>query len=113
MVHLACAKETRKSKKSIRLCRIPTNAWAPYFYCQGSHGTYEGFENSFSEICLAQRLGFILDQVADVKLTRKLHAWVKSLNPSLILLQPGKSIARPQKNKKWSISINEIMESDL
>lgn len=67
----------------------------------------------YGEVGLAQRLGFILDQVADVKLTRMLHEWVKSLNPSLILLQPGKGLARPQKNEKWSIAINDIIESDL
>lgn len=67
----------------------------------------------YNEVGLAQRLGFILDQVANVKLTKNLHEWVKNLSPSLILLQPGKGSAESQKNKKWCIAINETMESDL
>lgn len=67
----------------------------------------------YNEVGLAQRLGFILDQVSDVKLTKKLHDWVNSLGPSPILLQPGKSSAESQKDKKWSVAINETLESDI
>jgi predicted transcriptional regulator of viral defense system len=68
---------------------------------------------SQKELTLTQRLGFLLDMIGMQKLTKKINIWLKQQKPSIGLLQPGKKPFKGLKDKKWSLIVNESLESDL
>jgi predicted transcriptional regulator of viral defense system len=67
---------------------------------------------SCGELAVVQRLGYLLDQVAATKLTKKLHEWLSKQKPGFAVLHPGMESSKKQSNKKWTLIINDKLEID-
>jgi len=64
------------------------------------------------ELPIIQRLGYILDTFAEYTVTSILHKWFCKQKIIFTSLVPAKAIANVEKNQKWKIWINEIIEVD-
>lgn len=60
-----------------------------------------------------QRLGYLLDLVSEGnELTEPLHNWLKGQHPRLVPLLPEKEIDTKNKDSRWKLYINEVVEID-
>ncbi len=65
------------------------------------------------ELACAQRLGYILDFLGGKKITKKLHKWVTSQNPTYIpMISVRKLQKKFRRNEKWCVILNEKIELD-
>lgn len=73
----------------------------------------ETAEKAKVELACAQRLGFILDNIGKKHITHFLHEWVLNKKPRYIQLSPGRESGDSEKDLKWKILINEVIEVDI
>ena len=66
-----------------------------------------GFESS-----IIQRLGYLLDQSSETRITDPLWKWLTSHKIFDVPLRPGGSCKATRKNERWKIMINENIERD-
>lgn len=64
------------------------------------------------ELSYVQRLGFILDSIGKKHIATPLHKWVLSKNSHFVLLSPGQKSDTIEKNLKWNILVNDVIEVD-
>ncbi len=57
-----------------------------------------------------QRLGFILDQVRQRRLSDPIHAWLERQGPHLLPLRTGRPLNGTRENRRWHLLINGPME---
>lgn len=62
------------------------------------------------DLAPAQRLGFLLDLVADAKLTEPLADWIRDQRPRLTPLRPGQPSSGCRKERRWAIAVNQQIE---
>lgn len=65
------------------------------------------------EIPFAQRLGFILDNIGNQDMTHPLNSWVLNKKPRYVLLCPGQEIGDLERDSKWKILVNDVIEVDV
>lgn len=71
------------------------------------------FDKSNISVTVAQRLGYILDQVIDTELDLSaLEFIIAAKKPRYILLTSGKKDQAYEKNKRWHILVNAQLELD-
>jgi predicted transcriptional regulator of viral defense system len=61
----------------------------------------------------AQRLGYLLDFVGGKRQTGPLAKWLATRRPLRVPLRPGKSVQGFPLNRRWQVTVNEQVESDL
>ena len=66
-----------------------------------------------NELALVQRLGYLLDQFANSKLTSKLYAYIIQKKPAFTMLQPNWESSYKRRNKKWCLIVNKKVEPDV
>ena len=64
-------------------------------------------------ISVIQRLGYLLDEVGEERLTGSLKKWLDRQDFQSIPLRPGKNYKDVALNKKWSLYINDTVEIDI
>ncbi len=67
----------------------------------------------FAESAWVQRLGYLLDKLSYTELAQALYEHLGSIKSRMIPLVPYLSVNNAQKNKKWRILVNTLVESDL
>ena len=65
------------------------------------------------ENCYIQRLGFLLDQLDQKKLTQNLIPYLENTRWDYVRLRAASKSKASIKNKKWKVIVNEKVESDL
>lgn len=65
-----------------------------------------------SPLSWVQRLGFLLDEYANVE-TAELRKFIERKAKALVPLVPGKPIRGAIRNKKWKLLVNAKLEPDL
>lgn len=65
------------------------------------------------ELPHVQRLGFILDNIGKKHTTMLLNKWVLKKKPRYVLLCPGEKSGSLEKDSKWKVLINEVIEVDI
>lgn len=58
----------------------------------------------------AQRLGYILDQVRQRRLSDPIHTWLEHLEPHMLPLRSGRPAARAKESRRWHLLINKPIE---
>ena len=61
---------------------------------------------------VAQRLGYLLDQVGGEATSRALAAWIAKAKPRVVPLRPTRVIRGLPKNEKWRVLVNADVEPD-
>ncbi len=65
------------------------------------------------ELSVAQRLGYLLDRVADRHLTGPLAGWLGKQDPRPVPLRPDRPSKGLHKDSRWLVIINEHIEPDI
>ncbi len=65
------------------------------------------------ELPFAQRLGFILDKIGKEHISHPLNIWVLNKKPRYVLLCPGQLNKHSEKEPKWKVLVNDIIEVDV
>lgn len=65
------------------------------------------------EVSIVQRLGFLLEHLIPNLQLKQLAEWVKREQPHYRLLVTGHQNPIVERNKRWRILVNEIVETDL
>ncbi|MBI5015335.1 MAG: type IV toxin-antitoxin system AbiEi family antitoxin [Deltaproteobacteria bacterium] len=63
-----------------------------------------------TELAPVQRLGFLLDLVADAKLTEPLATWLRDQRPRSAPLRAGQSSSGCRKERRWAVAVNQEIE---
>jgi predicted transcriptional regulator of viral defense system len=66
-----------------------------------------------NETTWMQRLGYILDQLGHQDLANILHEQLKNQKTNIVSLVPYYSMRGVERDAKWRIAINAVMESDI
>jgi predicted transcriptional regulator of viral defense system len=66
-----------------------------------------------SDVAVTQRLGYLLERVADLRLTEPLARWLKTQNPRIRPLDPRASAVGARLDERWQLQINTTVESAL
>jgi predicted transcriptional regulator of viral defense system len=64
------------------------------------------------ELSVVQRLGYVLDQIADRRLTEPLAIWLGAQRPRITLLRPDRGGGDASRDNRWNIAINDKIEAD-
>jgi predicted transcriptional regulator of viral defense system len=66
------------------------------------------------ELSCAQRLGFLLDLIGAGEQTDALAQWIANQHPQYVSLRAdrGTTIAEPERNERWRLLVNEVVEPD-
>ncbi len=60
-----------------------------------------------------QRLGYLLEYLGHNELAAVIYQHIKNKKTNIVPLVPHSSITRTQRNTKWRVAINAIVESDI
>jgi predicted transcriptional regulator of viral defense system len=58
----------------------------------------------------AQRLGYILDQLRQRRLSGPIHQWIERRNPRSVGLTPGREVSGVAESRRWHLRLNETIE---
>lgn len=64
------------------------------------------------ELSHVQRLGLLLDRVAEARRTDALARWVRDQRPRVVSLRPDRPSDGAAKDARWSVLVNESVEPD-
>lgn len=65
------------------------------------------------EISVAQRTGYLLEQVADEALVEPLARWLETTKVFPVPLRPDLPRSDAERNERWCVIVNDIVEPDL
>lgn len=65
------------------------------------------------ELTWVQRLGYILEQLGHYSLSDILYHHIENQHTNIVPLVPYVSMSGKERNKKWRVAINAIIESDV
>lgn len=65
------------------------------------------------ELPFAQRLGFILDKIGKEQISNPLNIWLLNKKPRYVLLCPGQLNEFSEKDSKWKVLVNDVIEVDI
>ena len=66
-----------------------------------------------SELTWAQRLGYLLEKLGHDNLSEVLYLHIKSQETNIVPLVPYYSMQAAERDKKWRVAINAVVESDI
>jgi len=75
-------------------------------------GERRAIVGTLSEVCIARRLGYLLDQVCAAAATEPIHAWVERQSTRPVLLQSGRSGKGATEDRRWRVLVNQHIEAD-
>ena len=65
-----------------------------------------------SELPIAQRLGYLLEQVGARDIASSLAAWIEERRPRFVPLRPDRSVKHAEKDARWRVLANEKVEAE-